>query len=326
MRKIRLIQIGNEVTTTLSNVTVILERLQNEYIFELSDKTIKLDKQHSKKRNNDEYLSKLIQNYMLKNKFNLKDYPIAIIDKPIVDELISVNDNVSAIISTYPFRKYSKINIVKCLLHTIASILPDIGSEQITSIHDETRRCPNDYCDKLEEMDLAISKGEYCQFCHKSMMEAVEKGIISVKNLAAIYRILDYAADRKICFVIMPFSNTYDKIYNVIRKTMKKIGYECLRADEIFETRNIIDVVNERIIRAELIIADLTKSSPNVFYELGYAHAYGKNTILMAQNENDVPFDLRHRQYFIYETGANMNDSISSKLKMYVRTSTNKEK
>jgi len=38
----------------------------------------------------------------------------------------------------------------------------------------------------------------------------------------------------------------------------------------------------------------------NVFYELGYAHAKDKLCILLTQNANDIPFDLKHRQHVVY--------------------------
>lgn len=318
MKTIRLIQIGKEVTTLLSNAAVTLDRIQNEYKFELSYKTIKLDKQFSRKRPHDEYLFKLIKQYMIKNDYDFQEYPIAIIDTPLVDELISINDGFCAVISTYTFKKYSKLNKESCLLSTIAGILPDIGN-QITEVHDETRGCPNDFCDNLSDMDIAISKGEYCVDCQKQLFEALEKGLISVQKLAAIYRILDYAAGRKICFVIMPFKKSFDHTYSIIKKSVEKLGYECRRADEVFETRNIIDIINERIIRADRVIADLTNSSPNVFYELGFAHANGKNTILMAQKIEDVPFDLKHRQYFIYQNTSNQNKIIFNNLNEYLK-------
>ena len=53
----------------------------------------------------------------------------------------------------------------------------------------------------------------------------------------------------------------------------------------------------ERILRgissSELLIADLTGKNPNVFYELGLAHTQTKNVLLLTQNIDDVPFDLR---------------------------------
>jgi len=47
------------------------------------------------------------------------------------------------------------------------------------------------------------------------------------------------------------------------------------------------------ILNARVLIAELTGKNPNVFYELGLAHAQGKDVILLTQSINDVPFDLR---------------------------------
>jgi HEAT repeat protein len=52
--------------------------------------------------------------------------------------------------------------------------------------------------------------------------------------------------------------------------------------------------------QSKLVIADLTGRNPNVFYELGLAHAIQKPVILLSQNVNDVPFDLRHVRVIIY--------------------------
>jgi hypothetical protein len=43
-----------------------------------------------------------------------------------------------------------------------------------------------------------------------------------------------------------------------------------------------------------VVIADMTDRNPNVFYELGVRHALRNATVLVAQDLQDVPFDLRH--------------------------------
>jgi hypothetical protein len=52
---------------------------------------------------------------------------------------------------------------------------------------------------------------------------------------------------------------------------------------------------------AIFLIADCTGRNPNVFYEIGIAHAIGKQTILISQTIDDVPFDLRHLRIVVYE-------------------------
>jgi len=74
----------------------------------------------------------------------------------------------------------------------------------------------------------------------------------------------------------------------------------------------------EQVLRADLIIADLTGRNPNVFYELGYAHALHKNSILITQSIEDVPFDLRHRQMIRYAATPKGYQALKESLKNYI--------
>ena len=69
---------------------------------------------------------------------------------------------------------------------------------------------------------------------------------------------------------------------------------------ELLGPNMIIKDIWASIYRAKIIIADCTGKNPNVFYEIGVAHAIGKSVILITQNESDIPFDLRHLRYLIY--------------------------
>ena len=52
---------------------------------------------------------------------------------------------------------------------------------------------------------------------------------------------------------------------------------------------------------ADVILAELTKKSPNVLYEVGICHALGKSVLLLAQSMDDVPVDLRHLRVLLYD-------------------------
>jgi len=54
--------------------------------------------------------------------------------------------------------------------------------------------------------------------------------------------------------------------------------------------------------RASLIVAELTSSNPDVFYELGIAHGLLKPVVLLSQDLNEVPFDLRSYNIVAYST------------------------
>ena len=95
-------------------------------------------------------------------------------------------------------------------------------------------------------------------------------------------------------FVLMPFSSQFDDLYaGFIKPALEGEGFEVKRADDIQSTQNILKDIFEGIASSDLIVADLTESNPNVFYELGIAHSFRKPTILLTQSIEEAPFDLR---------------------------------
>ena len=61
-----------------------------------------------------------------------------------------------------------------------------------------------------------------------------------------------------------------------------------------------MDDVFQIIVQSKFVISDLTKRNPNVLYETGIAHARNCEVIMIAQDENDIPFDLKHMRYVKY--------------------------
>lgn len=115
---------------------------------------------------------------------------------------------------------------------------------------------------------------------------------------------------KKTCFVIMPIgkkgteeARIFKDIYDLIIKEAvlaSRLSYDCKRVDEVQKPGTIIKDIEQMIKNADVVIADLTGRNPNVFYELGTRHALDKNTILMAQNLDEVPFDLQGERLIIY--------------------------
>jgi len=86
-----------------------------------------------------------------------------------------------------------------------------------------------------------------------------------------------------------------------IKKPLEKRGYIIKRGDDFFKPIPILNDITESIRNADIIIADLTNTNPNVFYELGIAHENKKYVIQISQNEKDIPFDLRHIRTIFYK-------------------------
>lgn len=108
-------------------------------------------------------------------------------------------------------------------------------------------------------------------------------------------------------FVIMPFAEEFDDIYVLgIKETAKKLGVNAYRLDEELFDEGMLDKIYKDIQAADFIIADLSDKNPNVFYELGYAHAHNKLCLLITKEAENIPFDLKHKRHIVYNGSISM--------------------
>ncbi|MBL7177425.1 MAG: hypothetical protein ISS66_16500 [Desulfobacteraceae bacterium] len=127
--------------------------------------------------------------------------------------------------------------------------------------------------------------------------------------------------DKGICFVIMPYGDWFDHYYKQIYKNaILNAGLTPKRADELFTASAVINDIWDLTKRAKIVLAELTGKNPNVFYELGLAHALAKPALLITESMDDVPFDLRHLRVISYdknneEWGKKLIDDITIALK-----------
>jgi nucleoside 2-deoxyribosyltransferase len=104
-------------------------------------------------------------------------------------------------------------------------------------------------------------------------------------------------------FVIMPFAESFDDVFKIgIKATAKECQIDAYRLDEELFDEGMLDKIYHEIECCDFIIADLSDKNPNVFYELGYAHAIGKLCILTTQSAENIPFDLKHKRHIVYGT------------------------
>ena len=81
----------------------------------------------------------------------------------------------------------------------------------------------------------------------------------------------------------------------------EKYKIMCQRADEKILTIAILEKINKMIKESDFIIADCSGRNANVMYELGIAHAYKKDVVLLTNDEiSEVPSDIRHFEYIRY--------------------------
>jgi hypothetical protein len=105
-----------------------------------------------------------------------------------------------------------------------------------------------------------------------------------------------------VCFIMSPFGGWFDSYYQeIFSPAIEAAGLEPRRADSLFRSSNIVNDIWHLVNTSRAILADLTGKNPNVFYELGLAHAARKPALLITQTIDDVPFDLRALRVVTYD-------------------------
>jgi hypothetical protein len=103
------------------------------------------------------------------------------------------------------------------------------------------------------------------------------------------------------CFILMPFTaNWSNEVLRMLSTILSDHDFFPMRSDELFD-QDVMEGIWRCINEADLIIADCTERSPNVFYELGMAHTLGKDVIIIVQDSNDIPFDIKRFRYIEYK-------------------------
>lgn len=121
-------------------------------------------------------------------------------------------------------------------------------------------------------------------------------------------------------FIVMEFSSPFNEIYlDVIKKACDDNNVEAVRADEIYGPGLIIGDVAQEILRSKLIIADITPQNANVFFEVGYAFALNKPTILLAEKATKLPFDVSAFRVLSYENSIAGKAKIEQGLQKHIK-------
>ena len=124
-----------------------------------------------------------------------------------------------------------------------------------------------------------------------------------IVRLNPIFQGRYFLINEQLVFVLSPFTEPFNTIYeDHIKPSVEGINnITCLRADDIYDTRPIVEDIWRCTNEARILIAELTGRNPNVSYETGIAHTVGKEVILLTQTMDDVPFDLKHLRCIVYE-------------------------
>lgn len=133
------------------------------------------------------------------------------------------------------------------------------------------------------------------------------------------FRIIE--PERPRVFVVMQFSTPFNEIHqDVLKSVCEYEQLDAQRADDTYGPGLIIADIERRIDEAKFVIADITPPNPNVYYEVGYARARGKPTILLADKTIEkLPFDVSGFRTLFYENTIAGKRPFEEELRHHIR-------
>ncbi|MGN0402778.1 MAG: hypothetical protein ACI4HQ_11065 [Acetatifactor sp.] len=104
----------------------------------------------------------------------------------------------------------------------------------------------------------------------------------------------------KICFYIAPIGEEGSEerqhsdlfLESIVTPAIEGFDYKVIRADNISKPGMITNQIIDYIMKAGLVVCDLSFHNPNVFYELSLRHATKKPTIHIIRKSDSIPFDI----------------------------------
>ncbi|QPB56477.1 nucleoside 2-deoxyribosyltransferase [Lacticaseibacillus paracasei] len=128
-------------------------------------------------------------------------------------------------------------------------------------------------------------------------------------------------------FFVTPIGNkntdvrrTADFVMNTfLRPVAESLDFDVLRADPLQEVSDISNTILEQLASADLVIADTTGANPNVMFELGYRMALNKPYLILTQNVDEIPFDIRGIRALQYEVTAPDVEDFKERLNQMIR-------
>jgi hypothetical protein len=105
--------------------------------------------------------------------------------------------------------------------------------------------------------------------------------------------------------VITPLDAAGQRVHDSVRRALQELDVEVFRFDNIEPGASLANAITDAVRSSDFLVVDVSRNNPNVYYELGFAHALRKRTILIASSEASgaLPSDLTGFQFIVYDPG-----------------------
>lgn len=119
------------------------------------------------------------------------------------------------------------------------------------------------------------------------------------------------STNRELCFVIMPFSKTtnehtedyWTKHFEDFLKPLIEVSpkLEARRSQAL--RGDVLKQIITDLALSPVVVADLTDSNPNVYWELGVRQSFKHGTVTVAEEGTQLPFDISAKGTLFYYPG-----------------------
>jgi hypothetical protein len=108
------------------------------------------------------------------------------------------------------------------------------------------------------------------------------------------------------CLIITPFDAGAARVRRALASAVRELGVQVIEAAEAKSSESRTSMIMAGVANADFVVADVSRQNPNVFYELGYAQALGKSTIIVIDDstETALPSSLAGNLFITYSDEA----------------------
>ena len=120
-------------------------------------------------------------------------------------------------------------------------------------------------------------------------------------------------------FIMMAIDSNKPELEDIkfaIEDVFKDFGIDAKAVNDMQHEEAITERILSEIETREFLIADLTFERPNVYYEIGYAHALNKRVILVRKKGTKLHFDVAHRNCPEYENTTALRKLLKERLEV----------
>lgn len=184
------------------------------------------------------------------------------------------------------------------------------------------------YNQKREEIEEEINRLTY-ELMRSNLADYIDVNrlVFSGQNNLGISNVINYNAfleqfgiekeklhiRKNFALFLSPFTKEGNHLFEVCQRVLGGLDIFLQRTDNIVEKDDILMNIISLILQAELVVVNINGRNPNVYYELGIAHALGKQTILISKAkypQSKIGFDIRQKKIIMYANEADLEKQL----------------